>query len=83
MGNERLLWAEVLIRGIQDLDLKDSLVENEYLFFFSAVRWFQSPLNNIGSFVWVCEVLDLDPVQIKRKAFRRSKAWNFLKEQMN
>ena len=83
LNAEKYLWAGVLCRAIEDLDLKQSLVENEDLFFYSSVAWFESKNGTdvVGSFLWVCDFLGLDPGIIKKKAFQRSKPWEILEKQ--
>jgi len=56
------LWAAVL-----DQAVGDATFENE------ARAWFQSTREGVGSFLWVCDTLNLDPDSIKRKLNNR---WN-------
>ena len=50
------LWAAVLDRAIED-----SAYEED------ARAWFQSGREGIGSFLWICDTLELDPDSLKRR----------------
>ncbi|MBF0428066.1 MAG: hypothetical protein HQL94_04025 [Magnetococcales bacterium] len=54
----RTLWAAVLERAI--LDLKEHGTREE------AVAWINSKRHSVGSFLWVCHQLDMDPSSVKR-----------------
>jgi hypothetical protein len=57
--NFRNLWAAVLKQAIKDAkqDLKSSLT--------SPGLWFYSDSQAIGSFLWICGVLNIDPESIR------------------
>ena len=62
------LWAAVIERAFGDLRLENSPVENEERYYYSAVRWFNDTENHeIGSFLWICELLEIDPGKIREK----------------
>ena len=55
------LWAAVLKQAIKDAQ--------KYYGSFSGDRsqlWFKSETEEVGSFLWICNVLDLDPESIAR-----------------
>jgi hypothetical protein len=66
---ERELWIEVIRLAINDArgiglkcrDTRTILYLQEY-----ALRWLQSNRRTEGSFLWVCELVDLDPGAIRR-----------------
>ena len=54
-ANKRL-WASVLVQAIKD-------VQGNYLRYREeAFKWLQSESMEVGSFLWVCSVLELDPL---------------------
>jgi hypothetical protein len=57
--NFRNLWAAVLKQAIKDAkqDLKNSLT--------SPGLWFYSDSQAIGSFLWICGVLNIDPDSVR------------------
>jgi hypothetical protein len=58
------LWADVLNSAIGDLDLPPNNIYN-------SVTWFLSDNREIGSFLWICETLDLSPyIIIRRYGYR-------------
>ena len=68
MNKYRALWAAVLVRAIDDLDLDQS--KKDVRIYESAVRWFNNARNtDIGSFIWVCEILGHDPDKTRDKIF--------------
>ena len=52
------LWARVMKTAIQDLES-----QTEHM---SALAWFKSHRDDEGSFLWICTVLDLEPVNTRR-----------------
>lgn len=56
----RNLWAAVLDQAIEDVRQYNGGFSME-----RAILWFESESNEIGSFLWVCSVLDLNPKPIK------------------
>lgn len=56
----RHLWAAVLARGLQDAAL------TQKHFHCEPQRWFRDTINRPGSFIWLCELFDLDPVHAKK-----------------
>jgi hypothetical protein len=64
----RALWTAVLIQAAVDLSGKDAGKGLSPIIKSSAKRWFLSPADHIGSFVWVCEILGLDPARTRKAA---------------
>jgi hypothetical protein len=56
----RNLWAAVLQQAIEDVAKKNGKSG-------TAREWFESSRDGVGSFLWVCGVLDFDPEQIGKK----------------
>ena len=65
----RELWLAVLIRAIFDLRGHDLCSDQKYRGYFevAAHGWFESQSREPGSFLWVADLLELDP-QATRKA---------------
>ncbi len=63
-SKERNLWASVLEKAIEDLNVTETKHEmnNNYEQFWQrkAAAWFRSSVKDIGSFLWICMILDLD-----------------------
>jgi hypothetical protein len=57
---ERKLWANVLLQAQTDLSGRDPVAR-------SARLWFCSRDDSIGSFIWVCHHLSLDPEAARQK----------------
>jgi hypothetical protein len=64
---EAELWTEVIRQAIKDLS-SQHLPDQE-----SAGLWFNSPSDAVGSFIWVCQVISIEPSFI-RSALRK-RAW--------
>jgi hypothetical protein len=60
------LWAAVLEQAIQDAQCEmASNKENvEYIFTRNALEWFYGEGREIGSFLWICNILDIDPKSV-------------------
>ena len=57
---EQNLWHGVLARATHDLKTKPKLKEE-------VLKWFNEKNNEeIGSFIWICDTLQLDPDKIIR-----------------
>ena len=59
------LWAAVLTQAIEDLE---SPVERG-----GAMEWLKTPGDEIGSFGWVADVLDMDPKRLRERILARDK----------
>jgi hypothetical protein len=62
---ERKLWANVLLQAQSDISARDPIAR-------SARRWFCSRDDSIGSFIWVCHHLSLDPDAAREHVLRNS-----------
>lgn len=60
---ERNLVAAVLIRALVDAATASN-VREEWNISCQAKRWFRSNDDEDFSFLWCCQILDLDPTQI-------------------
>jgi hypothetical protein len=59
MDGNRLLWAAVLERAVLDLDINPEITNND-LIINRTKNWFISKNENLGSFIWICNTLDID-----------------------
>ena len=70
---ERSLWGAVVEQAIHDLGSKSLLILD------SAIEWFENRTRTgVGSFVWVCHVLELDPDKIVSYDIKQDK--NIIRE---
>jgi hypothetical protein len=60
---ERRLWAAVLRQAVCDLGYHRSTLQH-----FTQL-WFESDKREPGSFLWVCELLELDASRLRRRLF--------------
>jgi hypothetical protein len=59
----RRLWAAVLEQAV-----KDARGGRTYhIITEEAQAWFHSKKEGVGSFIWVCRILDLDPSYVREK----------------
>lgn len=62
----RQLWASVISQAICEIDLRsDKALRAE------AVRWINSNSTHERSFVWICQMLDLDHQRIRMMCLTR------------
>jgi hypothetical protein len=66
MINERDLWAAVL--GLAFEDLRDTKTG------YRTRLWFASDTYEPGSFLWICDHLEIDATSIRREALGRGEA---------
>jgi hypothetical protein len=64
-SSERDLWAAVLDRAILDLD---DITERP-----RSLAWFKSPRDDVGAFLWICMILDLEPVKVQLTILQQDK----------
>jgi hypothetical protein len=64
---EQNLWMAVLTLAMQDLSGPDHLAK-------PARAWFSSRNTSLGSLIWVCDQLGLDPNAVRQKILRRGTA---------
>ena len=61
---EKTLWMSVLTLAMQDLSGPD-------LFAKPARAWFCSRDRSLGSLIWICDQVGLDPDAVRQKVLRR------------
>ena len=61
---EQNLWTSVLTLAMQDLSGPDHLAK-------PARAWFSSKNTDLGSLIWICDQLGLDPNAVRQKILRR------------
>ena len=64
---EQTLWMSVLSLAMQDLSGPDHLAK-------PARAWFSSKNTALGSLIWICDQLGLDPNAVRQKVLRRRAA---------
>lgn len=69
---ERSLWAMVMMRAIKDLRGSDFQVKQTHhnIISSSAMWWVKHNGYYIGSFMYVCEVLGIDPKSTREKLIK-------------
>jgi hypothetical protein len=67
---EAELWTEVILQAIDDMDRRTSSASRSAQ--DSARQWFASENDGIGSFVWSCRVIDVDPSWVRSALARRA-----------
>ena len=69
--DERGLWAGVLIQAVKDLAGYGRVYkqrERARVQYFARL-WFADDNREVGSFLWICDELELEPSWIRRKMF--------------
>jgi hypothetical protein len=61
---EQTLWSSVLTQAIQDLSGPDMVAK-------PARAWLTSRNTSLGSLIWVCDQLGLDPAAVRQSVLRR------------
>lgn len=67
------LWFAVLFQAISDLvparasENKDSVGVQD-----QAYKWFHSKRKNVGSFIWICDIFDLDADRMRTACMKRN-----------
>jgi hypothetical protein len=67
--DERRLWAAVLIQAAKDVagyTLVDNERERARVQYFARL-WFADDNREVGSFLWICDELELEPSWIRRR----------------
>jgi hypothetical protein len=64
---EQSLWMSVLTLAMQDLSGPDHLAR-------PARAWFSSKNTDLGSLIWICDQLGLDPNAVRQKILRQRPA---------
>ena len=63
---ETRLWAAALRQAVDDLDYPDTRLD--------AKLWLESDDDGVGSFAFVCAVLDTDPARLRKRILQIDKA---------
>jgi hypothetical protein len=71
---EAELWTAVILQAIDDLDRRTSLTTRSAQ--DSAREWFASESDAVGSFIWTCHVIDLDPNFISSRLAKKHRMKN-------
>ena len=71
---EAELWTGVILRAIDDLDRRTSLTPRSAQ--DSAREWFASESDEVGSFIWTCHLIDLDPNFIRSQLTKKQRMTN-------
>ncbi len=62
-GSYKRLWAAVLEQAVRDAHGSRTY----HIIAEEARAWFRSKNEEVGSFIWVCRILDLDPSYVRTK----------------
>ena len=73
---EQTLWMSVLTLAMQDLSGPDHLAK-------PARAWVCSRNNSLGSLIWICDQVGLNPDAVRQKLLRRYAAVVAAKERSN
>lgn len=60
---EAELWTQVILQAINDLDGRTSLTPGSAK--DSAREWFASESDAVGSFIWACQIINVEPSFIR------------------
>jgi hypothetical protein len=71
---EAELWTQVILQAINDLDGRTSLTPNSAK--DSAREWFASESDAVGSFIWTCQLINLDPSFIRSQLAKKLRMKN-------
>lgn len=58
---EKKLWEHVLLRALRDLRSSAPRIRSE------AREWIESERDTVGSFLWVCATIGIDPTDFRRR----------------
>ena len=61
------LWTEVILLAIDDLDRRPRSRSDQR----SARAWFDSDAEDLGSFVWACQAINVDPNLIRSQLAKK------------
>ena len=61
---EHRLWAAVLFQGLHDVHIKESEKHSGY-WRDNARAWCAINRIDIGSFIWICELFDMNADQVR------------------
>jgi hypothetical protein len=68
------LWTEVILQAIDDLDKRTAFSSRSNQ--VSAKEWFDSDADEIGSFVWACQAINVDPNFIRSQLAKKHRLKN-------
>ena len=75
MNPETILWSRVLLQAIWDLSgIKLKVPKKETTLQRITRVWFSSFNDSPGSFIWICNVLSLDPDAVRQRVLTKSTA---------
>lgn len=73
------LWAMVLIKAFEDLNIflnpdvmKSSIFINNRNIRDDAARWFFKPDHEVGSYLWICDILGVCPEALRFEIARKT-----------
>ena len=66
---EAELWTRVILQAIDDLHGRRSSTSGSAQ--HSARQWFASASDAVGSFIWTCHVIDVDPNYIRSRLAKK------------
>jgi hypothetical protein len=66
---EAELWTQVILQAINDLDGRTALAPQSAQ--YSAKQWFASDCDGVCSFVWACQIINVDPNFIRSKLAKK------------
>jgi hypothetical protein len=76
MTSEIILWSRVLLQAMWDLaGIRANLPKRELPRLQRRTRaWFLSREESLGSFIWICHILSLEPDAVRSRVLSKSKA---------
>jgi hypothetical protein len=66
---EAELWTQVILQAIDDLDGRSSSIPGSAQ--DSAREWFASESDAVGSFIWTCQIINVDPSFIRSRIAKK------------
>lgn len=73
---EAELWTAAILQAIDDLDRPTSATQH------SAREWFSSESNAVGSFIWTCHVINIDPNFVRSRLAKKNRMQNPVEDVM-
>jgi hypothetical protein len=71
---EAELWTQVILQAITDLDGRTSLTPRWAK--YSAREWFASESDAVRSFIWTCQIINVDPYFIRLQITKKLRMKN-------
>ena len=68
------LWTEVILQAIDDLDRRTAICSRSD--HRSARAWFASDRDELGSFIWACQAINVDPNFIRSRLAKQHQMKN-------